>query len=83
MDLGEISDCNTVRSMARLHSDERVLNDRVFAAVRHYLYRYLLSVNLGRPRGASGQSLASHRWGPEFASRSLHVGFVLDETRSG
>ena len=25
----------------------------------------------------------SHRWGPEFASRSLHVGFVVDETGSG
>ena len=36
-----------------------------------------------RPRGASGQTLASHRWGPEFASRSLHVGFVVDETGSG
>ena len=23
------------------------------------------------------------RWGPEFASRSLHVGFVVDETGSG
>ena len=37
----------------------------------------------GRPRGASGQALASHRWGPEFASRSRHVGFVVDETGSG
>ena len=36
-----------------------------------------------RPRGASGQTLASHRWGPEFASRSLHVGFVVDETGPG
>ena len=26
---------------------------------------------------------ASHRWAPEFASRSLHVGFVVDETGSG
>ena len=26
--------------------------------------------------------LASRRWGPEFASRSLHVGFVVDETKS-
>ena len=25
----------------------------------------------------------SHRWGPEFASRSLHVGFVVDEPGSG
>ena len=23
------------------------------------------------------------RWGPEFASRSLHVGFVVDEVESG
>ena len=36
-----------------------------------------------RPRGASGQALASHHWSPEFASRSLHVGFVVDETGSG
>ena len=36
-----------------------------------------------RSRGASGYALASHRWGPEFASRSLNVGFVVDETRSG
>ena len=36
-----------------------------------------------RPRSASGQALASHRWGPELASRSLHVGFVVDETGSG
>ena len=27
--------------------------------------------------------LASHRWGPEFASLSLHVGFMVDETGSG
>ena len=36
-----------------------------------------------RPRGASGYALASHRWGPEFASRSLHVDFVVDETGLG
>ena len=36
-----------------------------------------------RPRGTSSQTLASHRWGPEFASRSLHLGFVVDETGSG
>ena len=36
-----------------------------------------------RPRGASGQTLASLRWGPGFTSRSLHVGFVVDETGSG
>ena len=34
-------------------------------------------------RGASGQTLASRRWGHEFASRSLRVGFVVDETESG
>ena len=27
--------------------------------------------------------LASHFWGPEFASLSLHVDFMMDETRSG
>ena len=37
----------------------------------------------GQPHGTSGQALASHRWGPEFASRSLHLGFVVDETGSG
>ena len=26
---------------------------------------------------------ATHRWGPEFASRSFNVGFVVDETESG
>ena len=44
----------------------------------HELYIYMR-----RPRGASGWTLASHRWGLEFASRSLHVGFVVDETGSG
>ena len=29
------------------------------------------------------KALASHRWGPEFASRSLHVGFMVEETGSG
>ena len=36
-----------------------------------------------RPHGTSGWALASHHWGPEFASRSLHVGFVVDEMGSG
>ena len=43
-----------------------------------YLCRFMM-----RPRGASGQALASHRWGPDFASRSLHVGFVVHEKESG
>ena len=33
--------------------------------------------------GTSGESLSSHRWGPEFASRSLHLGFMMDKTESG
>ena len=35
---------------------------------------------LRRLRIASGWSLASYRWSHEFGSRSLHVGFVIDET---
>ena len=51
-----------------------------FALVRAIGPVYLLQ---RRPRGASAQTLASYRWGPEFVSRPLHVGFVVDETRSG
>ena len=36
-----------------------------------------------RLRDASDQTLTSHRWGPEFAFRSLHVGFVVNETEPG
>ena len=39
--------------------------------------------NIWQLHGVSGQTLASHHWGPEFASWSLHVAFVLDETGSG
>ena len=40
-----------------------------------------LKVNqLERLHGACGQTLSCHRMGPEFASRSLHVGFVVNET---
>ena len=44
-----------------------------------------MKVHKGKPRlcGASGQSLASHRWGPEFVSRSLNVGFVVDKLGLG
>ena len=35
------------------------------------------------PYVPSGQALASHCWGPEFASRSLHVGLIVDETGFG
>ena len=33
--------------------------------------------------GASSYALASHHWGPDFASRSLRVSFVVDEMESG
>ena len=37
---------------------------------------------VGRLRAANGYVIVSHRLGPEFSSRSLHVGFVVDETES-
>ena len=38
------------------------------------------SGKIRRIRGASGWTLASHRWSSEFASRSLQVGFAVDGT---
>ena len=34
-------------------------------------------------KGWEPLTFASHHWGPEFSSRSLHVGFLVDETGSG
>ena len=61
------------------------MNPSVKSFLIHW-YNTVFHVNIvicRRPRGASSQALASHRWGPEFASRSFHVGFVVDETVSG
>ena len=58
-----------------------ILIGRQLCIMSKFLTR--LSDYLVRPRGTSGQTFASHRWGPEFASRSLHVGFVVDETGTG
>ena len=46
--------------------------------LRHRLFTYVTWRAAHAPWRVS--KLASHRWGPEFASRSLHVGFVVDET---
>ena len=40
----------------------------------HSIMEYLMNRRL---HGASGQSLISHLWGPEFMSQSLHVGFLV------
>ena len=41
--------------------------------VHFRLYLSFTCIVFFRPLGAGSRSLASHRWGPEFASRSLHV----------
>ena len=43
----------------------------------------IIIIVIKRPRGESAYTPVCHYWGPGYASRSLHVGFMMDEKESG